>query len=114
MENLEGTIFVYLSVGWPVCWLQRWADTNVTLALEDAQIIPSFSGNETDYTGNTDDTGDTDDTYDTDDKDDTYDTDGKDVTDDTDGRDDTDDTDDSFLLLFYYFSGSVPFFTTTT
>ena len=49
------------------CWLQRWADTNVTLAFEDAQVIPPFSREETD---DTDDTGNTDDTYDTDDTDD--------------------------------------------
>ena len=26
------------SVGWLVGWLQRWADRNVTLAFEDAQV----------------------------------------------------------------------------
>ena len=36
-------------------WLQRWADTNVTLAFED--VIPLFSREETDDTDDTDDTG---------------------------------------------------------
>ena len=62
-----------------VCWLQCIAETNVTLAFEDAQVIPPFFWVETDdkddrdATDNTydrDDTGDTDDTYDTDGKDD--------------------------------------------
>ena len=77
--------------------MQRWTDTNVTLAFEDAQIIPPFSREETDDTDNTDDTDDkddTEDTYDTDDTDDTY---------DTGDTDDTDDTNDTFLLLFHYF-----------
>ena len=57
--NLERLYICVLvrSVG----WLQRWADTNVTLAFEDAQVIPPFSREETD------DTDDTDDTYDTED-----------------------------------------------
>ena len=51
-----------------VCWLQRMADTNGTLAFEDAQVIPPFSME------NTDDRDDTDDKDDTDDTDNTYDT----------------------------------------
>ena len=58
---------MYLSVGWLVGWLQRWADTNNTLAFEDAQFIPPFSGEETDDTNNTDDTDCTDVNHDTDD-----------------------------------------------
>ena len=38
------------------------ADTNVTLAFEDAQVIPPFSMEETDDTDDTDVTDDTDDT----------------------------------------------------
>ena len=45
-----------------VSCLQRWADTNVTLAFEDAQVIPPFTREETDDTNNSDDTDDTDDT----------------------------------------------------
>ena len=52
-----------------VCRLQRWADTNVTLAFEDNKY-------DTDNTDDTDDIEDSDDT---------------DNTDDTDGTDDTDD-----------------------
>ena len=44
-------------VGRLIGWSQRWADTNITLAFEDAQVIPPFSREETD---------DTYDTYDTD------------------------------------------------
>ena len=50
--------FVYIykfGLRW-VGWLQRWADTNVTLAFEDAQVIPPFSREETDDTDYTDDT----------------------------------------------------------
>ena len=66
-----------------VCCLQCWADTNVTLAFKDAQVIPPFckegsndkreryDRDDTDDTQmiyyNTDDTNDTDDTDDTDD-----------------------------------------------
>ena len=50
------------SVGRSIGQLQRWADTSVTLAFEDAQVIPPFSREETDDTDNTDDTDDTDDT----------------------------------------------------
>ena len=32
---------------WFVCWLQRMADTNGTLAFEDAQVIPPFFMEET-------------------------------------------------------------------
>ena len=71
---------VGLLFGW---LLQRWADTNVTLAFEDAPAIPPSSREETEYT---DVTVDTDDTDDTDDKEDT------DDTDDTDDANDTDDT----------------------
>ena len=49
--------------------LQRMADTNVTLAFEDAQVIPPFSMEETgdrDDRDDRDDTDDTDDTYYTD------------------------------------------------
>ena len=45
-----------------VGWLQRITDTNVTLAFEDALVIPSFSMEETDDTDDTDVTDDTDDT----------------------------------------------------
>ena len=38
--------------------LQRWADTNVTLAFENAQVIPLFSREENDDTDNTDNTDD--------------------------------------------------------
>ena len=72
--------------------LQRWADTNVTLAFEDAQVIPPFSREETDDTDTTDDTDDTYYTYYTDDTDDTNDTDDTIDTTDTDDTDDTDDT----------------------
>ena len=41
-----------------VVWLQRWADTNVTLAFEGAQVIQPFSREETDDTEDTDDTND--------------------------------------------------------
>ena len=44
--------------GWLVDWSQRWADTNGTLAFEDAQVIPPFSMEETDDTDDTDDTED--------------------------------------------------------
>ena len=50
------------SVGRSVGRLQCWAETNVSLAFEDAQVIPPFSREETDDTDNTDDTEDTDDT----------------------------------------------------
>ena len=43
-------------VGWSS---QRWADINVTLAFEDAQVIPPFSREETEHTDDTDDTDDT-------------------------------------------------------
>ena len=39
-----------------VGWLQRWAETNVTLAFEDAQVIPPLSREDTDDTDDTDDT----------------------------------------------------------
>ena len=39
-----------------VGWLQCWADTYVTLAFEDAQVIPPFPREETDDTDDTDDT----------------------------------------------------------
>ena len=32
--------------GWLVGWLQCWADTNVTLAFQDAQVILPFSSKE--------------------------------------------------------------------
>ena len=64
----ESSLFGHVSVGWLVGWLQRWADNNVTLAVQDAQVIPPFSREETD---NTDDTNDTDYTDDTDDTDET-------------------------------------------
>ena len=53
LKNLERLYIRVLSrlIG----WLQRWADTNLTLAFEDAQVIPPFSREETD---------DTDDSYD--------------------------------------------------
>ena len=35
---------------------QRWADINVTLAFEDAQVIQPFSMEDIDGTDNTDDT----------------------------------------------------------
>ena len=72
-----------------VC-LQRWADSYVTLAFKDAEVIQHFSREETDDSNDTDDT---DDTYDTDDTDDKY---------------DTYDTDDTFLLLFHYFPTIFP------
>ena len=37
----RGTLFLAVSR------LQRWADTNVTLAFENAQVIPPFSREET-------------------------------------------------------------------
>ena len=55
-------------VGWLVGRLQRWADTNVTWAFEDAQVIPPFSKEETYDTDNTNDKDDIDDTDDSDDK----------------------------------------------
>ena len=61
----NGSIFGQLfgrSVGLSVGWWQRSADTNATLAFEDAQVIQPFSREETDDTDNTDDTDDTDDT----------------------------------------------------
>ena len=58
------------SVGWLFV-----ADTNVTLAFVDAQVIAPFFQEETD---NTDNTNNTDDTDDTDNTDDTYDTDDTD------------------------------------
>ena len=69
-----------------VCRLQRWADTNVTLAFEETWVIPPFSSEETDYTDDTDMTDDADNT------------------DDTNDTDNTIDTNDTFLLLFCYFS----------
>ena len=42
-------------LGWLVGRLQRWADTNVTLA----QVIPHFSSEVTDDTDKSDDTDDT-------------------------------------------------------
>ena len=100
-ENLEGSIFICLFVCF--CRLQRWADTNVTLSFEDAQVIPSFSRVRTDDTDNTDDTDDIDDTDNTDDTDDIDDMDDTNDTDDTDDTHDTYDTNDTFLLLFLYF-----------
>ena len=35
----SGRHYIHILVG---CWLQPWADTNVTLAFEDAQVIPTF------------------------------------------------------------------------
>ena len=58
----------------------RWWQSDVTLAFEDAQVIPPFSREETGDTDNIEDTYDTDDTDDTD-----Y----------TDYTEDTDDTDDT-------------------
>ena len=53
-------------VGWSVGQSShRWADTNVTLAVDDAQFIPPFSREETEYTDYKDDTDDTDDRDDT-------------------------------------------------
>ena len=66
-----------------VGWLKRMAENNVTLAFEDAQVIPLFSMEETD---------DRDDRYDKDDRDDIGDRDDRDDRDDTDDRDDRDDT----------------------
>ena len=65
---------------WLVSRLQRWADTNITLAFEDAKVISPFSREVTDDTLNTYDTADADDTN---------------ATDDTDNTDDTADTDDT-------------------
>ena len=59
--------------------------SDVTLAFEDAHIIPPFSREETKNTDDTDDTDDIDDIYDTD------------GTDDTDDKDDTDDTNDTYV-----------------
>ena len=39
-----------------VGWLQNWANTNVTLAFEDAQVITTLSREESDDTDDTDDT----------------------------------------------------------
>ena len=51
-----GTIFGWF-FGWLVCCsLQRWAETNVTLAFEDAQVMQPFSMEDIDGTDNTDDT----------------------------------------------------------
>jgi hypothetical protein len=41
-----------------VGWLQCWADTNITLAFEDAQVIPPFYREETDGTDDKDETED--------------------------------------------------------
>ena len=79
--------------------MQHWSDTNATLAFEDAQVIPHFSGEET---NNTDDTDDTYDTYDTDDTGDT---------DYTDDKDDAYDIDNTVLVLFCYFSTTFPLVT---
>ena len=49
------------------CSSQRWADTNVTLAFEDAQAILPFYREDTDDTDDIDDTDETDYTDDTDD-----------------------------------------------
>ena len=50
-------------VGWLVgLLLQRWTDTKVSLAFEDAQVIQPFSREETDDTDDRDDKDDTDDT----------------------------------------------------
>ena len=64
------------------CWFSCHAGDSsaVSLALENAKVIPTFSREETDNTDDTDDIGDTDDTGDTND------------TDNTDNTDDTDDT----------------------
>ena len=83
MIDKSGRYYIWVVV-WSVGRLsQRWAETNVTLAFEDAPVIPSFSRKETDNTDDTDDTDDTEYAYDTDD------------TDNTDDRDDTNDTDDT-------------------
>ena len=50
------------------------ADTNITLAFGDAQVIPPFSMEETDDRDDRDDADHTDDTNDKDDTDDTNDT----------------------------------------
>ena len=63
LNNLDR--FYICVLGQLVSWLQRWADTSVTLAFGDAQIIPPYSRDETDDTDNTDVTGDTDDKVDT-------------------------------------------------
>ena len=81
LENLGGSIFAWLFGRLFGC--PAGDSYDVTLAFEDAQVIQTFSREETD---NTDHTDDTDDTYDTDAMDDT------DVTDDTNDTDDTDDT----------------------
>ena len=43
------------------CRLQRWADTNFTLAFEDVQVLPFFmeKTDDRDYIDDTDDTDDT-------------------------------------------------------
>ena len=64
----SGTIFMYLFIRRYclsiVVWLHCWADTNVTLAFEDAQVIQPFSREETEDTDNTYGTDDTDNTDD--------------------------------------------------
>ena len=58
-------------VVWLFGRLQFLADTYVTLAFEDAQVIPPFSMQDTDDRDDTDNKDDTDDTDDIDDTDDT-------------------------------------------
>ena len=63
-----------------------WLVTDVTLAFEDAQVIPTFSGKET---NNNNDTDDTDDSDDSDDTDDTGSTENTENTESTESRDST-------------------------
>ena len=79
--------------------------SDVTLAFEDAHVIPPFSKEESYDTDNTDNTYDTDDKDDTNDKDatdDTYDPDDKDDTNDTDATDDTDDTESTEIVMRHF------------
>ena len=74
LENLERHYIL------GVVWLlghTPWLVTDVTLAFEDAQVIPHFFRKETDDTDDTNDTADTDDSDDWD------------ITDDADSTDDT-------------------------
>ena len=90
IEEIQKALY---SQSWSVCrsldWLQRWTDTNATLAFEDAQNIQSFSSewidvkdyiydtdgsherDDRDHRGDINDTVDTNDADDTDDTDDT-------------------------------------------